>query len=37
MEHHKTSKLLKDSTVPNFVARKWIEDNQVVNILSMKI
>ena len=29
MEHHKLSKLLKDSTVSKFVTRKWIEGNDL--------
>ena len=29
MEHHKTSKLLNDSTVLKFVTRKWIEVNDL--------
>ena len=31
MEHHKISKLLKDSTVSKFVPRKWIEINDFLN------
>ena len=29
MEHHKTSRLLTDSNVSNFVTRKWIEVNDL--------
>ena len=29
MEHHKISKLLKDSTVSKFVTRKWIEVSEL--------
>ena len=29
MEHHEISKLLGDSTLTNFVTRKWIEVNDL--------
>ena len=29
MEHHKISKLFKDSVVSKFVTRKWIEENDL--------
>ena len=29
MEHHEISKLLDDSTLTNFVTRKWIEVNDL--------
>ena len=31
MEHHKTSKLSNDSTASKFVARKWIEVDDLLN------
>ena len=31
MQYHKISKLLNDSTVSNFVSRKWIEVNDLSN------
>ena len=39
MEHYKISKLLNDSSVTKFVAKKWIEVMiyQVVNILLTKM
>ena len=29
MEHYRISKLLKDSTVPKFVTKKWVEVNDL--------
>ena len=38
MERHKISKLLNDSTVSNFVTRKWIKlTDQVVNTANKNI
>ena len=31
MEHYKVSKLLNDSTVSKFLAKKWVEVNDLSN------
>ena len=31
MEHYKISKLINNSTVSNFVTRKWVEVNDLLN------